>query len=142
MANQDTLAYSQVKAILGLVSEDYINKIPKKLIEYIDSKAEDVNYQIDLEKDMENQELLDKTINIIAFINYKYWSNDEEKNELLRIYSENDNLNKKTSNVKINTDIFNTSHNEDIHSKEMITYDNKVVEFFKKIINKIKSLFN
>ena len=138
MANQDALVYSQVKSILSLLSEDYINKIPEKLIEYIDSKASDDSFKIDMKKDIENQELLDKTINIIAFINYRYWSDEEERVELLRLYSENDNS-KKASKISVKNDIFTTTNN--IESKEMVTYNNKVLDFFQKIINKIKNFF-
>lgn len=147
MGNQDTIAYSQVKAVLSLLSKEYVEKIPQKLIEYIDLKSSDEDYQIDLEKNIESQNLSEKAINIIAFINYKYWSNEDEKKELLRIYSENDyNDNRK----KIKNSIFNNQIKEDIfdndigegkvETKELITNDSGIVAFFKKIIEKIKSI--
>lgn len=147
MGNQDTIAYSQVKAVLSLLSKEYVEKIPQKLIEYIDLKSSDEDYQIDLEKNIESQNLSEKAINIIAFINYKYWSNEDEKRDLLRIYSENDyNDNRK----KIKNSIFNNQIKEDIfdndigegkvETKELITNDSGIVAFFKKIIEKIKSI--
>lgn len=147
MGNQDAVAYSQVKAVLSLLSREYVEKIPKKLIEYIDLKSSNENYQIDLEKNIENQNLSDKAINIIAFINYKYWSDEDEKKELLKIYSEND---YNDNNRKIKNSIFNNQIKEDIfdydieknkvETKGLITNDSGIVTFFKKIIEKIKSI--
>lgn len=86
-------AYAEVDEILGIIEDSFLNKIPKKLRDFFKS-AKDKNYskKIDTNRAIEEQSLLSETLAIIAFLNLKYWCEDEkEKERLIKIYKENEN---------------------------------------------------
>ena len=83
--------YSEVYSILNMLGEEYINKLPSKLLEFI--KKEKVNLYnpvYSLDKSIEEQGISEDALAMITFFNLKYWCAPEEKEELLEVLRENE----------------------------------------------------
>ena len=86
MIKDITKAYSEVYEILQLLDKVYVNKIPQKFLNLIE-KEKDINYIPNIRPNipLENQHLLEDTINILAMLKIDYWCSDEnEKLELIK----------------------------------------------------------
>lgn len=148
MENSLSKAYAEVLLILSYMEQKYIDMIPKKLLELF-NEEKDKNYQPNINPNISlaEQNLQRKTLALLAMLNLNYWCKDEnEKKELLKMYSENDkkieaemrerynpdNLFKKKEKVEQNNDI--------MHEKtELIEYKEKNI--FRKILDRIKTFF-
>ena len=136
-------AYAEVYSILNFVDEYYVNKISSKFIEYIYHKKDD-NYipNIDMSIPLEEQELQEDTVNILAMIKYKYWcETEEEKQKLIDILNKNEEKYQLELREKYNPEnIFKKPEVESQNQENMAVVKYKE-SFFKKLINKIKSIF-
>ncbi len=137
-------AYAEVLLILSYMEQKYIDMIPKKLLELF-NEEKDKNYQPNINPNISlaEQNLQRKTLALLAMLNLNYWCKDEnEKKELLKMYSENDkkieaemrerynpdNLFKKREKVEQNNDIKQ-------EKTELIEYKEKNI--FRKILDRI-----
>lgn len=83
--------YSEVYEVLEVLGKDYINKLPPKLYQHIKDKRNSSNTkEFYIDKPIEEQGLSLETLEFISFLNLHYWCTESEKNELLKIYNEND----------------------------------------------------
>ena len=76
MEEEKKKAYSEVVEILKLIdNEEKIEKIPFEVIELIKNNS-DPEYKptINMEEPLENQNLMDETYSILAWIASKYWN--------------------------------------------------------------------
>ena len=148
MENNLSKAYTEVLLILSYMEQKYIDMIPKKLLELF-NEEKDKNYQPNINPNISlaEQNLQRKTLALLAMLNLNYWCKDEnEKKELLKMYSENDkkieaemrerynpdNLFKKKEKVEQNNDIKQ-------EKTELIEYKQKNI--FRKILDRIKTFF-
>ena len=77
-------AYAEVESILNWLGEEYINKIPKKLLQTIKSEKKfGYRPEIDFTKPVENQ-IRKETKNIIAYLSYTYWTNSEKEKQQIK----------------------------------------------------------
>lgn len=77
-------AYKEVIEILKYVPEESVNKIPKEMRDmFEEEQAKDYNFQIDIEKSFEEQELLEETKAILANIFRDYWATDYQKQRII-----------------------------------------------------------
>ena len=130
------------------MEQKYVDMIPKKLLELF-NEEKDKNYQPNINPNISlaEQNLQKKTLALLAMLNLNYWCVDEnEKKELLKMYSENDkkletemrerynpdNLFKKKEKVEQNDEAKE-------ESTEIIEY--KEQNIFKKILNRIMKFF-
>ena len=152
ITNDLKIAFKEVNEILNnIVPEEYVSRIPKKFRSIL-IELEDKNYvfNVDLDKNIDEQNITEKTKDLITVIYRNYWCNDEEKKELDMILTENekkyqeelskiynpDNLFKKKEHLN-NIPENNTSENNEATSLVEI----KELNFFQKIFDKIKNLF-
>lgn len=142
------MAYCEVDKILEQMEEKYVNKIPSELRGlFKEQKRKDYSPEIRVDIPLSNQKLLRKTIVILAMLNLNYWCEDEnEKQELIKMYAENDIRREEELRGKYNPDnLFKKKDieieetTESAECKELIEY--KEENFFRKIIRKIVSLF-
>lgn len=83
-------AYAEVNQILNTIEIDLVNKIPEELRNFFVTQS-DKHHLEGVDYSLEGGKLLDETLAIIAFLNLKYWVNDEEEHEkLVKIYKENE----------------------------------------------------
>ena len=130
------------------MEQKYVDMIPKKLLELF-NEEKDKNYQPNINPNISlaEQNLQKKTLALLAMLNLNYWCVDEnEKKELLKMYSENDkkletemrerynpdNLFKKKEKVEQNDEAKE-------ESTEIIEY--KEQNILKKILNRIMKFF-
>lgn len=147
MENNIYKAYAEVDKILSFMDTTYMEKIPKKMRDlFRNEKLQDYEPNINPQIPLDEQNLQKKTYAILAMLNFNYWCNDEdEKKELIKLYAENDRKREEELREKYNPDnIFKNKQTESISNTEesntsLIEY--KESNFFKKIINKIMSLF-
>lgn len=141
-------AYSEVDSILELLDEEDRNKVPKKLRQLfkIEKDNEYVKY-IDVNKDIEEQDLKEETLALIALLNLKYWCEDEkEKEELKKVYNQNEEIHQEELKQRYNSDNLFRKSNDVVNTKlEAENNETNLIEYkesiIRKIINKIKKLF-
>jgi len=138
-------AYSEIDEFLGLITDAERNKIPEKLCEFF-RVNKDKYYIKHINPDMpiKSQNLKEETLAIIAFLNLKYWCEDEqEKERLMKIYAENDRKFQKVANEKQVEEIKIEEKNQRVDEKveEIVLPVIKEDSIFKKIVNKILIIF-
>lgn len=148
MENNLLKAYSEVDKILSFMEIRYVEKVPKKMREmFKNEKLQDYEPNIDKNIPLEEQQLERKTLAILAMLNLNYWcENEEEKEELIRAYSNNDKKRNEELREKYNPDnIFKNKNKE--REVEQITEEITAIaeykkeNFIKKLLSKIKRLF-
>ena len=148
MENNLLKAYSEVDKILSFMEIRYVEKVPKKMRDmFKNEKLQGYEPNIDKNIPLEEQKLERKTIAILAMLNLNYWcENEEEKEELIRAYSNNDKKRNEELREKYNPDnIFKNKNKE--REVEQITEEITAIaeykkeNFIKKLLNKIKRLF-
>ena len=151
------MALTEVDAILNELSIQEYNKIPDEVIDFIDENK-DINYkwEYDYDKSLENQNLSEYTIEILAYINNEYLLDDEQKKLMEEIFELNDK--KEKSNIatapitafKDANDLFEhkeksekQENNEEIinNNKLPIAINNKE-NVFTRILKAIKNFFH
>ena len=82
---------SETIDILNYVDEIYLEKIPKKLIDFFEkNKLLDYKPKLDHSKKLSEMNLKNKTKDILSIIYLNYWCDTEEKNKYTKILKEND----------------------------------------------------
>ena len=134
--------YSEVYEILNTLGKEYINKIPIKLYQHIESKRDKKSIiEFDVNKDIASQDVSEEATDIISYLNLEYWCTEEQKKELIKQYQENDKKYEKKLKEKYNTDsLFKKEKYIDTNEKNLVNTEKKQ-SLFIKIINKIKGLF-
>lgn len=144
----DQIACAEINCILNQLDKESLKKIPYELVSYF-SNNRDKNYisNIDLNIPLANQKLRLETINILCAINYMYLCDDKEKEELDRIYEENEKRFIESTDIyKILEKRANKNkeklieQSENNYVKDMVVY--KKHSFIRTILNKLKSIFN
>lgn len=141
--NIDIQAFSEVKCILDFLPMHYTEKLPKKLLNIINSLY-DEKFKIKINPNIElkNQNFTEDTKNIIAVLKYNYWcKNDEEKENLARMFKENEDKYQENLREKYNPDnIFKNRKNEDAESNKLPVVIKKE-NLFIRALNFIKDFF-
>ena len=98
--NIDKRAYSELYAILQMLGKEYIDKIPEKIYNAIESRKDDTYNPIynDMEEVLEGR-VKRKTVSMLALLDYNYFSTTETDRMYMRyILEENENKYKKNKN--------------------------------------------
>lgn len=135
-------AYSEIYEILQLLGSEFVDKIPNEFIEFID-KEKDNDYYPNIKKDipLEEQNLLEDTINILAMLKLDYWcENEEEKEELKSILMENECIYQEDLREKYNLD--NIFKRKEIENPNNLPIEIEKVNLWKRILRYIQKLFN
>ena len=131
-------AYVEVLGILDLLDEEQKNRIPKKLKEFLkNNKNQDYQVNIDSNIPLEEQNLLQETVDILAMLKLNYWcTNEKEKEGLLNLLNENEKKYQEELRKKYNpNNLF-----KDKESKRVI-YTNEelsIVKYKESIFKRIK----
>lgn len=135
--------YSEVYQVLNFLGNEYIDKLPKSLVNMLEKKR-DINYEPKYTEDipLNKQNIKKETISIIALLHLNYWcENENEKFELKQIFKNNEDMYENELRKKYNPDnIFKKHVQEKIIKNEVALVEYKE-PIFKRLINKIKSLF-
>jgi len=133
-------AYAEVFEIFQYIDEEHIDKIPRKFIKFI-SEERDAEYiaKINPNQPLEEQDLMEETINILALLKLDYWCNEEERQELLNILKQNENEYQEELRKKYNPD--NIFKNKTNSCKEKSLAVTKEKNFMIKLFENIKKMF-
>ena len=136
-------AYSEVLEVLRHMNKIYVDKIPKKLIMFFYDNCS-LDYEYRMTKPIEEENLKEATIDILALLNLNYWSKISNKEELIMRYSINEkdfqnqiNLQLEQENEFTKIDISNTTSNLPATISTPIEVLKKVLVFIKDLIVKI-----
>ena len=138
----------QVSEILKYITPKLKNRIPKRVISYIESnKSKDYNWKIDKTLPLEKQELLPTTKELITVLYKDYMCDDISKLKLNKVLKENQIKYENEVREKYNPDNIFKERNTSYETIKMTMGDNEIVSYKKesvlsKIINKIKSFFS
>lgn len=138
-------SYSEVFEIINFLGDEYKKQIPKKLYKFIENNR-DKSYKpkFNLENNIESlneNSVSRKTVAIIAFLNSKYWAQDEEtKQKLEKIYSA-DQERFKEAVIEDYDDELLCNSGPSLDTEENILPDLFKEKWYKKIIKKIKLIF-
>lgn len=131
-------AFSEVDAFLSTLGKSYINKIPKDILDVIKSeKDESYKVKIDPDISIESQDFSREAISIILWINLEFFCNDEQKELLEKIYSNNQKLYEKEQKEKYSVENIFPKNNEKNNSLVKKEKQN----LFKRILKYINNLF-
>lgn len=145
-------AYSEIDEFLGLITKEERDEIPKKLRNFF-REEKDTSYHKNINSNIpiEEQNLKEETLAIIALLNLQYWCKDEnEKQRLQQIYANNENKYQEELREKYNPDnIFkknddneNFPSNNELYENTTLPIEVKKEKFYEKIINFLKNLFH
>ena len=148
MENNLTKAYAEVLLILSYMEQKYADMIPKKLLELF-NEEKDKNYQpnINPKISLAEQNLQRKTLALLAMLNLNYWCKDEnEKQEMLKMYSENDKKIEAEMRERYNPDNLFRKKEEPSENDENKQENTELIKYkkqniFKKILNRIMKFF-
>ncbi len=114
------LMYAQVSAVLNKMRKEDVDKIPQGLLDIIEqNKDKEAIINLDPKIPLEEQNLSDESIAMLAMLNYKYWSDDNEREALKKQYEENDRIKEKELREKYHTDdIFGNKAKEEARIKK------------------------
>ena len=114
------LMYAQVSAVLNKMRKEDLDKIPKALLDTIEeSKDKEASINLDPKIPLEDQNLSNETIAMLALLNYKYWADDNERESLKAKYEENEKKKEKELREKYHTDdIFGNKAKEEEEAKK------------------------
>ena len=150
MLLDDRTAYAEVEAILNILEDEYVNKIPQKVRKFFsDEKIEDYRPVINVNVPLTEQNLKRETMILLAILIINYWcENKNEKQEFLNELSQNENERKKLEEKYSPDNLFkNKKMNkkksiEKIDNVEIIKYKKnifcKLQEWFENLVKKIK----
>lgn len=140
-------SYTEVDNFIELLDEYHKNRIPKKLRDFF-NKEKDKEYEKNIYRNIpiKEQNLLQESLSLIAFLNLQYWCEDEEeKKRLIKIYKENEQIALKKMKEKYDINNIFKERSREAEKKDtkdevsMLKYKNSLIQ---RIINKIKKLFN
>ena len=97
--------YSEIYCLLKCFPEEYINKIPNKLLDLIQNKIDSKYFiEVDINKSLEEQNISQDTKNMLVVLKYNYWSNEEEKIQITEQLNENEKIFQAEQREKYNPD--------------------------------------
>ena len=145
MENNLLKAYAEVNEILSLMDNKYIEKIPVKMRKIFENERQkDYNPEIKVNIPLDEQNLQRKTFAILAMLNLNYWCEDEEeKQKLIQVYTENDKIREEELREKYNPDnIFKKKDtNEQTENNNVALIEYREENFIKRILKMIINLF-
>jgi len=149
ITNELKIAAKELNEILdSIVPNEYVLKIPEKFRDFL-KEIEDKDYicKIDVNKNIDEQDITEKTKDLITVVYRNYWCNEEERQNLDRILTENEKKYQEELMQKYNPDdLFKKQKEINVDSSENVslieykknTIFDKIKDFIKNIFKKFK----
>ena len=96
-------AYSEVLEILRHMEKKYVDKIPKKLIMFFYDNCS-LDYEFRMTEAIGKQNFRQKTLDLLALLNFNYWAKNKTKEELIMDYAVIDEKTQKQLNSQLEKD--------------------------------------
>ena len=147
IAENYACAYKEVIEVLKYTKREDVNKIPKsRILLWRINMNKDYDFKIDTTKALEEQNLSKEAKAIIANIFKKYWATDYQKERIEAKEKYDIEQMKKEKYQKYNPDDIFKNRKQNIQQEEVASETVSMVEYkeplFKRILNKIKNIFN
>ena len=145
--NKYAAAYTEVLEILKHIPMEDYNKIPKSEIELFEAYADDnYTFNYDTSKTLEEQNVSDITKAIIILLFRDYWATEIQRKKIIAKQNYDRMKLEEKKKEKYNAHIFQDRNNDKQKiniedTKEIILVEYKE-SIFKRIINKIKTIFD
>lgn len=107
---EQAYAYAELLEVLSFMDQNYIKKVPKKLMAIFQANAlAEYENHINQNQPLEEQGLSEKTTALIAMLTVQYWcETKEQKQQLITLFKENEKKYQEELREKYNPDtIFN-----------------------------------
>ena len=142
MTDSYAKAYVQILEIIKHMGDEYINKIPKKLMDFFEENK-DKNYTFKLAEQKENTEQIfsKETLGLLAMIESKYWATPEEKEILDKALAENEKKYQAEMREKYNPDNVFKNKETKVEKLSETEKTTKITEYKESIFTKIKNWF-
>ncbi len=138
-------AYTEIDNFIELLDEYNRNKLPRKLREYFKNEKDNTYTKIiDPNIPIKDQNLKEETLALIAMLNLQYWCEDEEeKQRLKKIYSDNEIKHQQKLKEMYNPDDVFKTKNTEVKNELNNTNDELSIVVYKesllkRVISKIK----
>lgn len=152
-------AYAELLEVLSLMEEEYVNRIPKKLMNIFETyKSSDYSNHINPEVPLEEQDISEKTSALLAMLMLNYWCDSEEQKAALKsTLEENERKYQEELKEKYNPDNIFKNNNQAINQEATsstiseqstntissnpaeLPMDYNSFPWYKKIITKVKT---
>ena len=147
IAENYACAYKEVIEVLKYTKREDVNKIPKsRILLWRINMNKDYDFKIDKTKTLEEQNLSKEAKAIIANIFKKYWATDYQKERIEAKEKYDIEQMEKEKYQKYNPDDIFKNRKQNIQQEEVASKTVSMVEYreplFKRILNKIKDIFN
>ena len=147
IAENYACAYKEVIEVLKYTKREDVNKIPKsRILLWRINMNKDYDFKIDKTKTLEEQNLSKEAKAIIANIFKKYWATDYQKERIEAKEKYDIEQMEKEKYQKYNPDDIFKNRKQNIQQEEVASKTLSMVEYreplFKRILNKIKNIFN
>lgn len=136
---------SEIDFILKNTDENLQKKIPQSFWNYIEeNKDEEYQVKIDINIPLENQNLREDTINLMAIVYRNYFCTLDEKKEYDDLLNQNE---QKYQEKYSYENLFKSNKVEEQIQEEQLSENVQMIEYkeesvFSRILNKIKCIFN
>lgn len=144
MVNETELAYAEVDAILELLEDEYVNRIPAQVRDFF-KKEKNKEYILNIRSDigLDGQKIKAETISLLTLLQINYLcDSEEERKEILKELQENDRLKEEGLREKYNPDnIFKNRNNKLEKEENVAMVEYKEPSFIRRILDRIKILF-
>ena len=144
MVNETELAYAEVDAILELLEDEYVNRIPAQVREFF-KKEKNKEYILNIRSDigLDGQKIKAETISLLTLLQINYLcDSEEERKEILKELQENDRLKEEELREKYNpNNIFKNRNNKLEKEENVAMVEYKEPSFIRRILDRIKILF-
>lgn len=134
----------EMKEIFKYITKDMYEKIPNSIKSMInDYNSDNYEFKYDVNKELIEQNICTETKNFIGYLHYTYWADEEGKKRIEKAWDENQ---AKIDEKYSYENLFDKKEEKTIEESPQIIDEQvnlTVVEksWFKRILNKIKSLF-
>lgn len=147
MVNQElSEAAVEFLAVVDNSDEEIVNKIPRGFLKFLQNiKSSTYKFEYDNTKKLMDQNIKPKTRGLIALVYQNYICNEEEKRTYIKICNEYLKNEEEQKNKLYSTNVFQKSNTNEVkcegNKKELMVVNSKE-GIFRKIVNKLKAIFN
>ena len=135
-------AYKEVYVILQNIDEKDYDLVPENFIKMVEHNMnKDYDFKLDENKDFEQQDLLQETKTILAYLYLNYWGTEEERIKIKEKFKQDIAVAEEKKRQKYNPDeLFEkTSYTPQKPKVQIVEY--KKESFFTKLAKNIKKFF-
>jgi len=137
-------AYVEVLAVLDNMELKYVEMIPEELLTFFKAnKSEEYKFELIPGLQLKEQQLMNKTLTILAMLNLYYWcTDDKHKQEMVKKFIEAEQQEEDLKVAFIPENIFNNQKDE----TKVVTNASELVvcksSLFERFVEKIRKIFS